>query len=268
MPGERGSSPRRRQKRTPSAIQALPLAQRLPTVVTHLEITPEGTKLWRATSVNAQLPCLQKDLCAGSISRDIVNFPSELSRRRSGTFAEVERLVPPGHTSHLLASRDVSTYCRRHDSLNKNIPAIDKDKRRPIKKRDIPAITATRNPTAIRQCGDEISQPCTTMLLPSFIPSVSNTHTRHRSFWDLQDPPGTQVPLAGQASWPAPPTDTKATRGLHGLRSEENKHMYIYEYITIHTYMYIYIYIYIVPAWNRNLCIYIYIYTHTIYVCI
>ena len=41
---------------------------------------PEGTK--RATSVNVQLPCLQKDLRTGSISRDIVSFPSELCRRR------------------------------------------------------------------------------------------------------------------------------------------------------------------------------------------
>ena len=41
---------------------------------------PEGTK--RATSVNVQLRCLQKDLRAGSISRDIVNFPSELHRHR------------------------------------------------------------------------------------------------------------------------------------------------------------------------------------------
>ena len=32
----------------------------------------------------------------GSISRDIVNFPSELCRRRrSGLFTEVARLVPP-----------------------------------------------------------------------------------------------------------------------------------------------------------------------------
>ena len=36
----------------------------------------EGTN--RATSANVQLPCLQKDLRTGSISRDIVNFPSEL----------------------------------------------------------------------------------------------------------------------------------------------------------------------------------------------
>ena len=50
-----------------------------------------------ATSVNVQLPCLQKDLHTGSISRDIVNFPSELCRRRSGTFAEIARLVPPEH---------------------------------------------------------------------------------------------------------------------------------------------------------------------------
>ena len=57
------------------------------------QFLPEGTK--RATSVNVQLPCLRKDLRAGSISRDVVNFPSELCRRRGGTFAEVARLVPP-----------------------------------------------------------------------------------------------------------------------------------------------------------------------------
>ena len=42
----------------------------------------EGTK--RATSVNVQLLRLQKDLHKCSISRDIVNFPSELCRRRRG----------------------------------------------------------------------------------------------------------------------------------------------------------------------------------------
>ena len=47
------------------------------------------------TSVNVQLPCLQKDLRMGSISRDIVNFPSERCRRRSDMFTEVARLVPP-----------------------------------------------------------------------------------------------------------------------------------------------------------------------------
>ena len=55
---------------------------------------PEGTK--RATSVNVQLPCLQKDLRTGSISRDILNFPSELCSCRSGVFTEVARSVPPG----------------------------------------------------------------------------------------------------------------------------------------------------------------------------
>ena len=44
---------------------------------------PEGTK--RATSVNEQLPCPQKDLRTGSISRDVVNI----------MFTEVARLVPP-----------------------------------------------------------------------------------------------------------------------------------------------------------------------------
>ena len=48
---------------------------------------PEGTK--RATSLNARL------LRTGPISRDIVNFPSELCRRRSAMFTEqVARLVP------------------------------------------------------------------------------------------------------------------------------------------------------------------------------
>ena len=54
---------------------------------------PEGTE--HATRINVQLPCLQKDLRTGSISRDIVNLPSELCRRRSGVFTEVARLVPP-----------------------------------------------------------------------------------------------------------------------------------------------------------------------------
>ena len=43
-----------------------------------------------------QLPRLQQDLRAGSISEDIGNFPSELCRRRILMFAEVARLVPPG----------------------------------------------------------------------------------------------------------------------------------------------------------------------------
>ena len=46
-----------------------------------------------------QLLRLWKGLRAGSISRDIVNFPSELRRRRSGMFTEVARLVPPGGAS-------------------------------------------------------------------------------------------------------------------------------------------------------------------------
>ena len=43
----------------------------------------------RATSAPAE------DLRTGSISRDVVNFPSELGRRRSGVFTEVARWVPP-----------------------------------------------------------------------------------------------------------------------------------------------------------------------------
>ena len=58
---------------------------------------PEATK--RATSVNVRLPLLRKDLRTGSISQDIVSFPSELCRRRSGMFPEVARLVPPGSCS-------------------------------------------------------------------------------------------------------------------------------------------------------------------------
>ena len=54
---------------------------------------PECTK--RATSVNVQLPCRQKDLRTGSSSRVILNFLSELCRCRGVTFTEVARLVPP-----------------------------------------------------------------------------------------------------------------------------------------------------------------------------
>ena len=50
---------------------------------------PECSK--GATSVNVQLTCLQKDLRAGMISRDIVNFPSELCRRRSGMYVHRSR---------------------------------------------------------------------------------------------------------------------------------------------------------------------------------
>ena len=56
-------------------------------------VRPEGTK--RATSISVQLLRLRKNLRTGSISRDIVNFPSELCRRRSCMFTEVARLVPP-----------------------------------------------------------------------------------------------------------------------------------------------------------------------------
>ena len=45
--------------------------------------------------LNVQLPRLQKDLRTGSISRDIVSFPSKLCVRRSGMFAEVARSVKP-----------------------------------------------------------------------------------------------------------------------------------------------------------------------------
>ena len=53
--------------------------------------SPESAK--RATSVNVQLLRLQTDLRAGSISRDVVNFPSELLRRRSGMYEEFTRLA-------------------------------------------------------------------------------------------------------------------------------------------------------------------------------
>ena len=33
----------------------------------------------------------------------------------------------------------------------------------------------------------------------------------------------TTTPPADQATWPAPPTDKEATRGLHGLRSEQKQ---------------------------------------------
>ena len=54
---------------------------------------PEGTK--RATPINVQRLRLQQDLPTGSLSRDIVNFPSEFCSRRSGMLPAVARLVPP-----------------------------------------------------------------------------------------------------------------------------------------------------------------------------
>ena len=82
---------------------------------------PEGTK--RVTSVNVQPPCLWKDLHTGSISRDVVNFPSELCRRRSGMFTEVAPLVPPGPPEANLpisgaatASRTLSAWSFEHRS--------------------------------------------------------------------------------------------------------------------------------------------------------
>ena len=67
-----------------------------------MERQPEGTK--RATSSSVQLLHLRKNLCTGSTSRDIVNFPSELCRRRSGLFTEAARLAPPD-TARLLLGR-------------------------------------------------------------------------------------------------------------------------------------------------------------------
>ena len=49
----------------------------------------------RATSVNMQLLRLQRDLRTGSISRDVVNLPSELCSCGSGMFTKVARLAPP-----------------------------------------------------------------------------------------------------------------------------------------------------------------------------
>ena len=47
--------------------------------VLRARVLPEGIK--RATSVIVQLPRLQKDLRAGSISRDIANFPSDIAQK-------------------------------------------------------------------------------------------------------------------------------------------------------------------------------------------
>ena len=69
----------------------------------------EGTK---RTSASVQLPRLQKDLRAGSISRDIVTCPSELCRRRSGTFTEVASLVPPERDSDFNAQAPTLTFHR------------------------------------------------------------------------------------------------------------------------------------------------------------
>ena len=50
----------------------------------------------RVLDLNVQLLRLQMDLHRDSMSRDIVNFPSELCKRRSGTFTEVASFVVPG----------------------------------------------------------------------------------------------------------------------------------------------------------------------------
>ena len=76
--------------------------------------TPENDqKAPSAASVNVRLPCLRRDLRAGSISRDVANFPSELCKRRSGTFAEVARSVRPngvGLPYHNHISYTISIY--------------------------------------------------------------------------------------------------------------------------------------------------------------
>ena len=77
---------------------------------------PYGTK--RATSANAQLPCLRKDLRTRTISRNIVDFPSELSRRRSGMCTEVARFVPPGRAAAPLT--DAPRYGRSANSESTN----------------------------------------------------------------------------------------------------------------------------------------------------
>ena len=58
-----------------------PMDMKIPPLT--IKIMPESTK--RATSLDLQLPCLQQDLRTGSIPLDIVNFPSELCRRRSAS---------------------------------------------------------------------------------------------------------------------------------------------------------------------------------------
>ena len=55
----------------------------------------EGTK--RAISANMPRLRPQRDLRTASILLDIVNFTSELCRRRSGVFTEVACLVPPAY---------------------------------------------------------------------------------------------------------------------------------------------------------------------------
>ena len=72
---------------------------------------PEGTK--RATSVNVRLPRLQRDLRTGLISRHIVNFPSELCRRRNGMLTDVARSVPPG-----LGAAGSATFRRAADAAS------------------------------------------------------------------------------------------------------------------------------------------------------
>ena len=74
--------------------------------------------------------------------------------------------------------------------------------------------------------------------------------------------PGTQVPLAGQASWPAPLTDTEATHGLHGLCSEQYIYIYICISLSLCIYLYLSIYLSLSPYIYIYIHIYIYIYIY------
>ena len=51
---------------------------------------------------------LQKDLCTGSISRDLVDFPSELCSR--SMFAEAARLAPPDKDAVLFLVYVISLF--------------------------------------------------------------------------------------------------------------------------------------------------------------
>ena len=69
----------------------------------------------RATSMGAQILRLRRDPCTCLISRDAVNLPAELCRRRSGSFMEVARLaVPEGARSQARVRHAAPRRTARH----------------------------------------------------------------------------------------------------------------------------------------------------------
>ena len=76
-----------------------------------LSVQKAGTQ--RATSVNVQLLCLQKDLHTGSISRDIVTFPPNSAGASSIQACKHASMRTSGY-----AVRHSSMYASRHEPIS------------------------------------------------------------------------------------------------------------------------------------------------------